>query len=224
GSFIGLVGRVGSGKSVLLNCLARLYPTPKGSITIAGQQIMEIPEKYLRANLIMAPQDSFLFSATIRENIQIGVKEEISEQQAWKAAQLAVFDAEIEEFPEQIDTIVGERGITLSGGQRQRATLARALAVDPAILLLDDIFSSVDANTEAKILKNLRDVAKGRTIIMVCHRVAALHNADHIFLLEDGEINAQGKHDELLQSSELYRNLHSNMAKEEALEQLSEII
>jgi ATP-binding cassette, subfamily B, multidrug efflux pump len=221
GSFIGLVGRVGSGKSVLLNCLARLYPTQEGCITVDGHEIMEIPESQLRANLIMAPQESFLFSATIRENIQIGVKEENTEKQAWKAAQQAVFDSEIEQFPEQLDTIVGERGITLSGGQRQRAALARALAVDPAILLLDDIFSSVDANTEANILENLRDVAKGRTIIMVCHRVAALHNADHIFLLEEGEINAQGKHDELLQSSELYRNLHSNMAKEEALEQLS---
>ncbi|MBF0382610.1 MAG: ABC transporter ATP-binding protein [Magnetococcales bacterium] len=222
GSFIGLVGRVGSGKSVLLNCLARLYPTPKGCITIAGKEIMEIPESQLRENLIMAPQESFLFSTTIRENIQIGVKGENDEQQAWRAAQQAVFDKEIEEFPEQIDTVVGERGITLSGGQRQRAALARALAVDPAILLLDDIFSSVDANTEAKILENLRDVAKGRTIIMVCHRVAALHNADHIYLLDDGEINAQGRHEELLQNSELYRNLHSNMAKEEALAQLSE--
>ncbi|MBF0194787.1 MAG: ABC transporter ATP-binding protein, partial [Magnetococcales bacterium] len=224
GSFIGLVGRVGSGKSVLLNCLARLYPTHKGCITIDGQELMEIPEDYLRANLIMAPQDSFLFSATIRENIQIGVKGDNSEKHAWKTAQQAVFAAEIEQFPEQLDTIVGERGITLSGGQRQRAALARALAVDPAILLLDDIFSSVDANTEAKILDNLRDVAKGRTIIMVCHRVAALHNADHIYLLEEGKIEAQGKHNELLKSSELYRNLHSNMAKEEALAQLSEAI
>ena len=220
GSFIGLVGRVGSGKSVLLNSIARLYPTKKGAISLDGQDIMQIPESQLRANLIMAPQESFLFSATIQENIQIGVKKNLSKEKAWQASKQAVFDAEIQQFPEQLDTIVGERGITLSGGQRQRAALARALAVDPVILLLDDIFSSVDAHTEAQILDNLRDVAKSRTIIMVCHRVAALHNADHIYLLDQGEIKAQGSHQKLLKQSPLYRDLHSNMAKEEALQAL----
>ncbi|MBF0357735.1 MAG: ABC transporter ATP-binding protein [Magnetococcales bacterium] len=220
GSFIGLVGRVGSGKSVLLNCLARLYPTEKGSISIDGLELMEIPETQLRANLIMAPQESFLFSATIAQNIQIGVKSDQRPEDAWQAAEQAVFSDEIKTFPEQLDTIVGERGITLSGGQRQRTALARALAVDPPILLLDDIFSSVDATTEAKILTNLRDVAKGRTIIMVCHRVAALYSADHIYLLDQGEIKNQGSHKQLLETSDLYQNLYSNMAKEEALEAL----
>lgn len=220
GSFIGLVGQVGSGKSVLLNCLSRLYPSPAGTIMIDERDIMDIPEPQLRNNLVMAPQDSFLFSTTIQENIQLGIKGSPTKESAWQAAKLAVFDAEITEFPDAMQTIVGERGITLSGGQRQRAALARALAVDPRILILDDIFSSVDANTEAKILKNLRDVAKGRTIIMVCHRVAALHNADRIYLLESGKIKDHGSHQELLQRSTLYNDLHSNMAKEEALEAL----
>ncbi|MBF0453696.1 MAG: ABC transporter ATP-binding protein [Magnetococcales bacterium] len=220
GSFIGLVGRVGSGKSVLLNCLARLYPIPKGTITLDGRDLMEIPESQLRQTLIMAPQESFLFSATIQENIQLGARGELSEERAWHVAQQAVFDKEIETFPKQLQTLVGERGITLSGGQRQRAALARALAADPVVLLLDDIFSSVDAHTEARILDNLRDVAKGRTIVMVCHRVAALHNADHIYLLDEGEIKAQGSHQQLLENSSLYQNLHSHMAKEEALEAL----
>ncbi len=220
GSFIGLVGRVGSGKSVLLNCLARLYPTPKGAIHLDGTDIMDIPEGELRENLIMAPQESFLFSESIQDNIQIGLKGGHTEERAWRAAEQAVFDSEIRQFPDQLQTLVGERGITLSGGQRQRAALARALSVNPVILLLDDIFSSVDAHTEAQILDNLRDVAKGRTIIMVCHRIAALHNADHIYLLDAGRIKDHGSHQELIAKSELYRNLHSSMAKEEALEAL----
>ncbi|MBF0400737.1 MAG: ABC transporter ATP-binding protein [Magnetococcales bacterium] len=228
GSFIGLAGRIGSGKSTLLNCLARLYPVAPAAILLDGRDIMSLPEWELRQMVAMAQQESFLFSATIRENLLLG-RTDCSEERLWEAAHLAAFADEIRQFPKQMDSLVGERGITLSGGQRQRLALARALLMEPELLLLDDIFSSVDARTEATILDNLHRImgqaregggGVGRTTLMVCHRTAALHRADRIYLLERGEIVAHGTHGELMENSILYHSLHQQMARHEALESL----
>ncbi|MEO5364072.1 MAG: ABC transporter ATP-binding protein/permease [Magnetococcus sp. DMHC-8] len=221
GSFVGLAGRIGSGKSTLLNCLARLYPVAPGTILLDGQDLLSLPETTLRHTVAMAQQESFLFSATIRDNLILG-QPEASEAQAWEAARLAAFADEIARFPNRMDTLVGERGITLSGGQRQRLALARALLMNPAVLLLDDIFSSVDARTEAIILDNIHTLAQARqrTILMVCHRTAALHRAECIYLLEKGKIVANGTHATLMASAPLYQGLHQQMARHEALESL----
>ena len=219
GSFIGLAGRVGSGKTTLLNCLARLYPVSPQAIFLDGQDIMTLSEISLRTTMAMAQQESFLFSATIRDNLCLG-RPDPGDQQSWAAARLAAFSQEIEGFPEGMDTLVGERGITLSGGQRQRLSLARALLMEPAVLLLDDIFSSVDARTEAHILDNIHGLAGKRTIVMVCHRTTALHRAETIYLLDKGQIVAQGCHEDLLDGNALYHGLHQQMARTEALESL----
>lgn len=220
GSFVGLAGRVGSGKSALLGCLARLYPVSAGSILLDGRPLGEIGEAELRRNLALAPQESFLFSESVQENLLFGVPDGTPEL-AWEVARKASLHEEIAAFPKGMETVVGERGVTLSGGQRQRAALARALAMDPAILLLDDTFSSVDARTEAEILAQLRDYARGRTVVMVCQRLAALEHADRIYLMDQGTVVASGTHPELLETSPLYRELSAHMARSEALESLA---
>lgn len=219
GSFIGLAGRVGSGKTTLLNGLTRLYPVSPGTLFLDGQDIMALPEAQLRHTVAMAQQESFLFSASIRDNLCLG-RPDVDDSTAWEAARLAAFAQEIKNFPKGMDTLVGERGITLSGGQRQRLSLARALLMEPTLLLLDDIFSSVDARTEAEILDNIHALAGKRTIIMVCHRTAALHRAEQVYLMDQGQIVAQGNHIDLLDSSPLYHDLHQQMARIEALESL----
>ncbi|WP_130471091.1 ABC transporter ATP-binding protein [Candidatus Magnetaquicoccus inordinatus] len=221
GSFIGLAGRIGCGKSTLLHCLARLYAAPAGTIFLDARDLLAVPEQELRQRVALAQQESFLFSATIRDNMSLG-RPQASEEEIWQAAEMACFAEEIRHFPEQLDTLVGERGITLSGGQRQRLSLARALLMDPDVLLLDDIFSSVDARTEARILDNIHALAdtRQRTIILVCHRTAALHRAEAIYVLEQGKIAAQGTHEQLMASSELYASLHQQMIRHEALESL----
>ncbi|MBF0154331.1 MAG: ABC transporter ATP-binding protein [Magnetococcales bacterium] len=219
GQFVGLVGRVGSGKSTLLNCLARLYPVPAGSIHIDGMELGSIDEQRLRRHLAMVPQESILFSTTMQENLLFSMPD-APEERAWHVASRAHMDAEIRAFPSGMATLVGERGITLSGGQRQRTALARALALDPSILLLDDVFSSVDAQTEESILERIRQENRQRTTVMVCHRVAALHQADQIFLLDQGSIVARGTHAELIDTSPLYQDLHHTMLRHQALEAL----
>ncbi|MBF0126750.1 MAG: ABC transporter ATP-binding protein [Magnetococcales bacterium] len=218
GQWIGLAGRVGCGKTALLNVLARLYPAPAGSVLLDGRDLMTLPESELRRNLAMAPQESFLFSAPLSRNIGFGAAEP---ERVREAVRLAGLEEEIEGFPAGMETLIGERGITLSGGQRQRAALARALAANPVILLLDDIFSHVDARTEERILGNMRLLAHQRTVVMVCHRVAALRQADRIFLLDAGRVVAQGRHEALLATTPAYRELHDTMTRAEALEALA---
>ncbi|MEO5366446.1 MAG: ABC transporter ATP-binding protein/permease [Magnetococcus sp. WYHC-3] len=224
GAFVGLVGRVGAGKSALLGCLARLYDSPRGQVFVDGRDLCDIPEAELRGQLAMAPQESFLFSVSVADNILYG-KPDAPRELAWTVARLAALDDEIRRFPAGMDTLVGERGITLSGGQRQRMAIARALAMDPRVLLLDDIFSSVDAHTEAAILDGLRqwwsEGGGGRTVVLVCHRVAALHRAERIFVLEAGRVVDQGPHEALLSRSASYRELHQRMEREQALEELA---
>ncbi|MBF0416103.1 MAG: ABC transporter ATP-binding protein [Magnetococcales bacterium] len=220
GAFIGLVGRVGSGKSTLLNCLARLYPVLPQKIWLDDQDLTDIDETDLRRNLAMAPQESFLFATTLRENLDPGNRG-MDDQTLWSALNMVALDEEVSGFPQGLDSLLGERGITLSGGQRQRVALARLLLANPTILLLDDVFSNVDAKTEETILVNLKTLAGQRTILMVCHRVAALHHADHIYLLEAGEIRDSGNHAQLMASSSLYQSLHHQMARMEALQSLA---
>ncbi|GAB0058598.1 ATP-binding cassette, subfamily B, multidrug efflux pump MdlA [Candidatus Magnetaquicoccaceae bacterium FCR-1] len=221
GGLTGLAGRVGCGKSALLQLLARLYPAPAGRVFLDDQDLATIPEAELRRELAMVPQESFLFSAPLLENLLLD-REDPDRTRAGRALELAAMTDETTRFPKGIDTLIGERGITLSGGQRQRASLARALVGDPAILLLDDVFSHVDARTEERILDAIRAESRQRTVVLVCHRVAALKRADRIFLLDDGRIVASGDHATLLATSPLYRDLHDTMSRAEALEALSE--
>ncbi|MBF0294935.1 MAG: ABC transporter ATP-binding protein [Magnetococcales bacterium] len=218
GTLIGLAGRVGCGKSTLLHLLARIQPAPPGTILMDGRELSTIPEAELRRNLAMAPQESFLFSIPLDKNIGFGTAAPESIREALRVAAL---EEEALAFPQGLETLIGERGITLSGGQRQRAALARALVGDPAILLLDDVFSHVDARTEERILDNLRLLKRRHTVVMVCHRVAALKHADRICLLENGGVAAWGTHEELLNSMQLYRDLHDSMSRAEALEALA---
>ncbi|MEG3640266.1 ABC transporter ATP-binding protein [Magnetococcus sp. PR-3] len=218
GHFIGLAGRIGSGKSTLLRCLSRSYPIPQNKLFLDGVDLATVPENQLRQHLSMTPQESLLFSRPLVENLLYG-QPDGDEESAWDAARDAAFDQEVEGMPEGMATLIGERGITLSGGQRQRAALARALVVNPRILLLDDIFSSVDARTEAHILSALLDREQRATMVMVCHRVAALHRADTIYLLDQGRIIEQGDHQTLMQESALYQALHMEMERQEQLEE-----
>jgi ATP-binding cassette subfamily B protein len=168
-----------------------------------------LPLETLRRAVGYVPQDTFLFSETLRENIAFGV-ESATDQQIHDAAEVASIAAEIGEFPAKFDTMVGERGITLSGGQRQRVAIARALVVDPRILILDDATASVDASTEARIRVGLREAMKGRTTLIIAHRLSTISLADEIVVVNDGRIAARGIHDELLQTSEVYRDIYDH--------------
>ncbi|MBF0628419.1 MAG: ABC transporter ATP-binding protein [Magnetococcales bacterium] len=221
GALIGLAGRIGSGKSALLQLLARLYPAPPDTLFIDGREISTLPEAELRRELTMVPQESFLFSAPLLRNLQLD-RPGADQEAVQEAIRLAAFDDEVRHFPKGLETLIGERGITLSGGQRQRAALARALVGAPTILLLDDVFSHVDARTEERILHNLRAAHRLRTVVMVCHRIAALKQADRIYLLDQGRIVASGTHETLLADSPLYRDLNTTMSRAEALEALAQ--
>ncbi|MBZ5646380.1 MAG: ABC transporter ATP-binding protein/permease [Acidobacteriia bacterium] len=217
GSSLAVVGPTGSGKSTLVSLIPRIYDAAQGSVLIDGRRIREIPLETLRRKIGFVPQETFLFSATVRENIAFGT-EEASEEQVRAAAEAANIAADIEGFPEKYDTMVGERGITLSGGQKQRAAIARALVRDPRILVLDDALSSVDTYTEEKILNQLREIMRGRTTIFISHRVSTVRNADRIAVLHGGRIVEYGTHDELLARNGYYTELYNKQLLEEELE------
>lgn len=216
GSSLAIVGPTGSGKSTLVNLIPRIYDAAPGSVLIDGKPIRSIPLETLRRNIGFVPQETFLFSETIRENIAFGV-EDASEEQLQRAAEAASIAREIEDFPEKYDTVVGERGITLSGGQKQRTAIARALIRDPRILVLDDALSSVDTHTEDKILNYLREVMQGRTTIFISHRVSTVRNADRIAVLHGGRIVELGTHDELIERNGYYTDLYNKQLLEEEL-------
>ena len=227
GQTVALVGVTGSGKSTLIALLARLHDPPPGSVFIDGVDVREIPLATLRGAIGFVPQEPFLFSDTLADNIAFGLDAQADSRGAAllgprhirieAAAGVARLDKDVADFPKGYETMVGERGITLSGGQKQRTALARAIVIDPRILILDDALSAVDTYTEEEILSRLRVVMRERTSIIVSHRISTVRDADVIFLLDDGHIAERGTHDELIRQNGLYAALHKKQLLEEAL-------
>jgi ATP-binding cassette subfamily B protein len=216
GSSLAITGPTGSGKSTLVSLIPRLQDTAPGMVLIDGRPIREYPLETLRREIGFVPQETFLFSDTIRENIAFGV-DQASDEQIVQAATTAHIATEIQEFPRGFKTIVGERGMTLSGGQKQRTAIARALLRDPQILILDDALASVDTHTEDQILSGLREAMQGRTTILIAHRVSTARNADRIAVLVDGRIAELGTHDELLERGGYYAELAEKQSLEEEI-------
>jgi ATP-binding cassette subfamily B multidrug efflux pump len=216
GSSMAIVGPTGSGKSTLVDLIPRIYDAEPGMVLIDGHPIREFSLASLRKNIGFVPQETFLFSDRIRENIALGV-DSSTDEEIHDAADAANIAADIEGFPERYQTMVGERGITLSGGQKQRTAIARALIRNPRILILDDALSSVDTHTEDKILNHLREVMQGRTTIFISHRVSTVRNADRIAVLYGGRIVEIGTHDELLALNGYYSDLYNKQLLEEEL-------
>jgi len=216
GQTVALVGRTGSGKSTLLALLPRLVDPPEQALWLDGVDIRRLRLADLRSAIGMVPQETFLFSATIRDNIALGRPDAMREQ-VMEAARLAQLEPDLALFPQGLDTMVGERGITLSGGQKQRVALARALLRDPRLLLLDDCLSAVDTHTEEQILRNLRTVFEGRTVFLVSHRISTVQDADQILVLDRGRIVERGTHQQLLAFGGLYADLHQRQLLEEEL-------
>jgi ATP-binding cassette subfamily B multidrug efflux pump len=216
GTSLAIVGPTGSGKTTLVNLIPRVYDATPGAILIDGRPVREFPLEFLRRNIGFVPQETFLFSDTIRENIAFGC-ETATDADIHEAADAANIAADIESFPESYNTVVGERGITLSGGQKQRTAIARAIIRNPRILILDDALSSVDTQTEDKILNHLREIMRGRTTIFISHRVSTVRNADRIAVLHGGRIVELGSHDELIAREGYYTDLYSKQLLEEEL-------
>jgi ATP-binding cassette subfamily B protein len=217
GTTLAIVGPTGSGKTTFAALIARLWEAPGDTLFIDGRSIREWPLDTIRRAIGFVPQDPFLFSETLQENIGFGV-DQISLDRVIEAAKIASIDAELQDFPKKYDTLVGERGVTLSGGQKQRTTLARAILRDPRILILDDALSSVDTDTEERILRGLREIMRNRTTILISHRCSTVRDADQIIVLRGGRIVERGTHDQLLAQGGYYNDLYHKQLLEEELE------
>ena len=233
GSTTAIMGYTGVGKTTFINLIPRLYDVTEGQILIDGRDIKTIPLNILRREIGVVQQESFLFSDSVMNNISYGLRE-INKDTVLEVSKIAHFDKDVEDFPLKYDTMVGERGITFSGGQKQRASLARALAINPKILVLDDSFSAVDTNTEEEILKSLKGFMRnpanlpgdkadgtGRTSIIISHRISTVKDADKIIVLSDGAIAEEGTHEELVTLGGIYADLHFKQLLEKELEELS---
>lgn len=225
GEMLGILGRTGSGKSTLADLLLRVYDCEPGTLLVDGRKITDYPLEVLHREIAYVPQDNFLFSDTLEENIAFGLKERISEHPELrsyveKAAKDACIHDNIMDFPENYQTLVGERGVTLSGGQKQRSAIARALLMDAPILILDDSLSAVDTDTEKQILENLLESRKNKTTILIAHRISTLQHADHIAVLTEGELTEYGTHEQLLEKGGFYAHIHEKQQLEKELTDL----
>jgi len=217
GATVGITGPTGSGKSLLVSLLVRLCDPSSGELTIGGHEVREYPLNVLRSHIGFAAQEPVLFSRALSENIAFGLAE-VRQEAVDRAARIAHLDLDVDSFPDSYETVLGERGVTLSGGQRQRTSLSRAIAREPSILVLDDVLSAVDTQTEAGIMRELVPVMRARTSILVSHRISTLAYADFIIVLEDGRITQRGTHDELVAEEGYYSELNSIQRIEEELE------
>jgi len=222
GRTVALIGHTGSGKTTLASLVPRFYDAGTGRVTIDGADVRDVTLASLRREIGVIAQDPFLFSTTVRENIAFGAPH-ATDEQVREAARRAEAHEFIEQLPEGYDTVIGERGITLSGGQRQRIAIARALVVDPRILILDDATASVDATTEARIREGLREAMLGRTTIIIAHRLSTIALADEVVALEDGRIAARGTHDDLIGTSEVYREIYEHGLLERVVAEPEEV-
>lgn len=220
GQILAITGHTGSGKSTIVNLIGRLYDADAGEILIDGLSVKNIPLTVLRSSIGYVPQETFLFSDTIRNNIGFGI-ESFEDDHLLDAVSIAQIKENIEEFPNKYETFVGERGITLSGGQKQRTSIARALMRKPRILILDDCLSAVDTHTEDQILSQLKKVMRERTSIIISHRISTIKDADKIIVLKDGNISEFGSHAELVQNDGYYKTLYQKQLLEEELKALS---
>jgi len=219
-STTGILGQTGTGKTTMVRLIPHLYPIQKGQLFIDDQDINEYQFNSLRQQIGFVTQDTFLFSDTIHNNIAFA-KPDATREEVIQAAEIAVLHDEILEFPEGFDSYLGERGINLSGGQRQRVSIARAILAEPKILILDDAFSALDTYTEERILQNLKNIFPDKTVILISHRISTLQNADHIVVLDQGQIVEQGTHPELLRMNGLYAHIHQKQLLEMEIESVS---
>ncbi|ACK41959.1 MULTISPECIES: ABC transporter ATP-binding protein [Dictyoglomus] len=217
GKFLGITGPVGSGKTSLVSLIPRLFNIQKGEIFIDNIPIKDLSLHYLRKNIGFVPQDSFLFSDTIANNIRFG-KPDLSDDEIYKLIKIVALEEDLKEFPNGIHTIVGERGVTLSGGQKQRVAIARALAINPPVLIFDDALSAVDAKTERQILENLLEIRKNKSLIVIAQRLSVIQDADEIIVLKEGKIIERGDHNKLMRLGGFYAELFEQQKIESELE------